>query len=261
MIASMETVSTTESAKRIFAGKRALIVGGSGGLGGAVSAVLARAGAELFVSTGHNDAHTKRLYAIAATAGVPCHTAYVPLDDPDAVSALFWLCGEPDIVVVAWGPFLRRPLAETTVDNWRRIVTANLILPGALVSGVLGGMLNRHWGRILLFGGTNTANIRGFTTTAPYSAAKTALGVLAKSVAKNVALAGVDGVTCNVICPGLVLTEYMDEAAVRYNRENAPAGRLLTSEEVGEFALGILANSALSGGVYPIDCGVEVYRV
>jgi NAD(P)-dependent dehydrogenase (short-subunit alcohol dehydrogenase family) len=122
-------------------------------------------------------------------------------------------------------------------------------------------MFERGWGRILLFGSTNTASVRGFTTSAPYSAAKTALGVLAKSVAKNAAAAGASEVTCNVVCPGLTITEYMEEEAVRYNRENAPCGKLLLPEEIAAFALSILKNPALNGGVYPIDRGVELYRV
>jgi NAD(P)-dependent dehydrogenase (short-subunit alcohol dehydrogenase family) len=116
-------------------------------------------------------------------------------------------------------------------------------------------MMRRKWGRILLFGGTNTDTIRGFTTTAAYSAAKTALGVLAKSAAKS---AGSQGVTCNVICPGLTDTEYLDEAGRRYNRERSPGGKALEPEEIASLAVEILANPRINGAIIPIDRGLVV---
>jgi len=113
--------------------------------------------------------------------------------------------------------------------------------------------MERNWGRILLFGGTNTDTIRGFTTTAAYSAAKTALGVIAKSAAKT---AGSRGVTCNVICPGLTDTEYVTEEQKRYNREKSPGGKPLSAEEIARTALDILGNPGLNGAVIPVDQGL-----
>jgi NAD(P)-dependent dehydrogenase (short-subunit alcohol dehydrogenase family) len=132
----------------------------------------------------------------------------LPIDSPRAADFLLRELPKPDILVCAWGRFFRKSLTELTVEDWERAALLDLALPGVLVSSVLTGMIERGWGRILLFGGTCTDTIRGFTTTTSYSAAKTALGVLAKSVAK---VAGPSGVTCNLICPGLADTEYLDE--------------------------------------------------
>jgi NAD(P)-dependent dehydrogenase (short-subunit alcohol dehydrogenase family) len=136
------------------------------------------------------------------------------------------------------------------------MVLCNLLFPGMLVSAFLPGMLERGWGRILLFGGTNTDAIRGFTTTAPYSAAKTALAVLAKSVARS---ACHRDVACNILCPGLTDTEYLDEAARSYNREKSPGGRALRPEEIAAFALEVLASPCLNGAVIPVDGGLAFY--
>jgi NAD(P)-dependent dehydrogenase (short-subunit alcohol dehydrogenase family) len=135
------------------------------------------------------------------------------------------------------------------------MVLGNLAFPGTIVSLALCGMIKRRWGRILLFGGTNTDTIRGFTSTAAYSAAKTALGVIAKSAAKT---AGKHGITCNVICPGLTDTEYLDEEARAYNRERSPSGKALSPAEIALGALGILENPAINGAVVPVDQGLTL---
>jgi NAD(P)-dependent dehydrogenase (short-subunit alcohol dehydrogenase family) len=133
------------------------------------------------------------------------------------------------------------------------MVTANLVFPGILVSGVLRGMTERSWGRILLFGGTNTDTIRGFTTTTAYSAAKTALGVLAKSVAKS---CGSRGITCNVLCPGLTNTEYTQEEQERYNFEKSPGGKPLNPVHIAAAAIAILENPCINGAVVTSDQGL-----
>jgi NAD(P)-dependent dehydrogenase (short-subunit alcohol dehydrogenase family) len=115
-------------------------------------------------------------------------------------------------------------------------------------------MINNGWGRILLFGGTNTSQIRGFSSTAAYSAAKTALGVLAKSVAKT---AGKSGVACNVICPGLTDTEYTALEEREFNRKKS-GGKALTPGEVAQTALDVLESPVLNGAVIPVDRGVWV---
>jgi NAD(P)-dependent dehydrogenase (short-subunit alcohol dehydrogenase family) len=256
----MEIVNekTSRSAASPFAGKKALVIGGSGGIGGAVSLAIANNGADVRFVGGNSRERLERIEREAGEQGGVARGILVKLEAETAVSEILSVCNQTDILVCAYGPFIRKPLAETSAEDWKRIVTMNLILPGSLVSAYLGGMMENGWGRILLFGGTNTGGIRGFTTTAPYSASKTALGTLAKSVAKN---AAASGVTCNVICPGLTDTEYMDDEAKNYNRENAPGCRVLRPTEIAAFACDILKNPALNGGIFPIDHGVEVYRV
>ena len=53
--------------------------------------------------------------------------------------------GRVDILAVAFGPFLRRCLAETGVADWERIALLDLALPGALASALLPAMAGRGW--------------------------------------------------------------------------------------------------------------------
>jgi len=217
---------------------------------------LARRGAEVTV---HGGASLKRLddtLAEIRAAGGKGDGFLLPINGPGAAEEIFARAGKyAEILVCAWGPFRQGALETCNREFWQEMVDNNLVFPGILVSLAIPGMIKRNWGRILLFGGTNTDTIKGFTTTAAYSAAKTAMGVIAKSVAKS---AGSCGVTCNVLCPGLTDTEYTTEELRRYNREKSPGGKPLTAEEVAHTALAVLENPALNGAVIPVDQGIAL---
>lgn len=241
-----------------FSEKKALVIGGSGGIGAAVSVELGRLGAELVVHGGRSEERLSRTISAVRAVGGKARGFLLPLDDitaPEAVRLLLAELPRPDILVFAWGAFFRKELKTTRPEDWERVVFSNLILPGALVSSVLGVMMEKAWGRILLFGGTNTDALRGYRSTAAYSCAKTALGVLAKSTALE---ATGSGVTCNVFCPGFVDTEYLDEEARGYALEHAPGGRLIPASELACLALDLVKSGAVNGAVVPIDCGLRI---
>ena len=236
-----------------FSGRKALVIGGTGGIGRAVALGLAERGAELIVHGGSSGERLQNTLTAIRERGVKADGFLLSIDGPAAAERILARAPGPDILVCAWGPFKQGGLETLDREFWQKTTENNLIFPGILVSHVLSGMMERNWGRILLFGGTNTDTIRGFTTTAAYSAAKTALGVIAKSAAKS---AGARGVTCNVVCPGLTDTEYVPETLLRYNREKSPGGRPLTPHDVAQTALAILENPGVNGSVIPVDQGL-----
>lgn len=242
---------------RIFEDWNALVVGGTGGIGRYVSRGLAERGAALTV-TGFSHEHLERAGKELAEFGKNPRTLLLDFNAEEAAGKLLAACPQADILVCSYGPFFRKPLARTAPADWARIVSQNLTLPGSLVSAYIGGMTERRRGRILLFGGTNTETVRGRTTTVPYAAAKTALAVLAKSAAK---IGAPHGVTCNVICPGLTDTEYVDAAARDYNAANSPAGAALRPEDIAPFAITMLENPHLNGAVIALDDGADVNKV
>ena len=255
--------------RKIFSGRKALVIGGTGGIGRAVALGLSERGAEVTVHGGSSrerlDETLRALRETGAKADgflLPIHGSGAAADILSRSSPLGTptkpLCGEGsplDILVCAWGPFKQGNLDTLDGNFWQDMAESNLIFPATMVSLVIRGMMERNWGRILLFGGTNTDNIRGFSTTAAYSAAKTALGVVAKSAAK---IAGVRGVTCNVVCPGLTDTEYSGEEQRRYNREKSPGGSALTAAQVARFALAVMENPCINGAVIPVDKGIVI---
>ena len=248
----------------VFTGKRALVVGGSGGIGKAVALGLAKRGALVTITGGSSKTRLEMTLAELNTFGANGNSATGflctiggkdGLSPEKAAASILEKAGSPDILVVAWGPFKKCLLVETKSDDWLFLVENNLIFPGIMVSSVLCDMINKGWGRILLFGGTKTADIRGFSDTAAYAAAKTALGTLAKSVAK---CAGKDGISCNVICPGLTGTEYTSQEDLAWYREKNPGGRLLAANEIACCALGVLENPVVNGTIIAADGGLWV---
>jgi NAD(P)-dependent dehydrogenase (short-subunit alcohol dehydrogenase family) len=237
----------------VLSGKRALVIGGTGGIGRAIAVMLAQGGVELFIHGGSSQERMTETLTAARSFGVKAQGLLCRIDGD--VEPFLEFCPEPDVVVAAHGPFLRKRLTETTAKDWRYMTLANLAFPGALVSAILPGMIARRYGRILLFGGTDTGAIRGFATTAAYSATKTGLAVVARSVAKEAALFGV---TCNAVCPGLVDTEYADAETKAYNRAKSPRGVPLTPEAIAETALHILETPSLNGAIVQVDDGADL---
>jgi len=240
-----------------FLGKKALVVGGTGGIGRAVAIGLAEKGAELTVHGGSSKGRLESTLDAIRESGTKTEGFLLSVDKPEAapsaVEEILAHAPQIDILVCAWGPFKRGNIEELNGEFWQNMVTGNLIFPGILVSRVLLGMIDRNWGRILLFGGTNTDTIRGFTTTTAYSAAKTALGVLARSVAKS---CGSRGISCNVLCPGLTETEYTQEEQKLYNLEKSPGGKPLNPRQIAIAALAILENPCINGAVVTADQGL-----
>ncbi len=240
---------------QFFSGKRALVVGGSGGIGAAISIKLAGTGAEVYVHGGRSQEKLDKTLETIRKSGGKAEGFLYPADQDGAASAILSRAPKPDILVCSWGPFLQQPLAEMTQGQWEYSIKNNLIFPGILISLVLDDMISKGWGRIILLGGTNTSTIRGFSTTAAYSAAKTALGVLAKSVAIQ---AGPAGVTCNVVCPGLVETEYADKAMKDYIKKHSPPGQIEKPMDIAEFVVATLPLDQLNGAVIPVDYGIRL---
>lgn len=181
--------------------------------------------------------------------GCPCEIQ-TPRDFLAAIEPF----GDFDILVVAFGPFVRKSFAAYDTSDWEKMALLNLALPGALASRYFPAMRDRGFGRMLFFGGTRTDAVRGFTSNAAYAAAKTGLGVLAKSIAIEGAARNVAAL---VICPGLVRTEYIgpDEAASLARM--APGGRLSSPADVAATALDLMDRDPClaSGAIVSLDSG------
>lgn len=248
-------------------GRRALVVGGTGGIGFELALALARRGASLVVHGGSSPERLERsLDALRAAAeGLraspqspePPRGFLLPLSRPGELLALLPELGQIDILVCAFGPFVRKALHETSAEDWERLALLDLALPGALASALLPGMAERGWGRFVFFGGSRSDAIRPYKLTAAYAAAKTGLGVLAKSIAVEYAARQVGAF---VFCPGLVDTEYLDPELRARLAARAPGGRLHRPAALAELAASLLAAEPCmaSGGVFALDGGLDI---
>lgn len=220
-----------ENEINILAGKKALIVGGTDRIGGAITSMLVEKGASVTV-TGRSVSKNPDAQFIRWSYEEDGLEAF---EEGSLKKALT----ECDILCCCYGPFLQKPVAQMSLPEWKKISLTNYALPGYLASSALKYMVERKWGRILLFGGTRTDSIRGYHTNAAYAGAKTGISVLVKSIAMDYSQAGI---TCNAILPGFT--------------NNPPPGAVtVTPEEIARKACFLLNSEELSGVLLNIDNG------
>lgn len=231
----------------VLQGKSALVVGGTSGIGYCLVQSLLQESVSVVVQ---GRIKSKRVTNLCCQGNVACFIC-----DLQKVSYEEELCkyaNAADILCVVYGPFLQKPLDMTTAQEWNTTVYANLTLPGILVSSALAGMKERNWGRILLFGGTETHILRGFRTNAVYGAAKTGIMSLVKSVSMEYAQYGI---TANAICPGFTDSGLLPEdTQVLWAKKN-PDGKLVNPSAITDAALFLLKNGSYNGVVIPVDKG------
>lgn len=230
-----------------FVNKKALVVGGTSGIGFYVAQALLQEGA--FVTIQGKNSSTQQ-----QTCELQHHseTMVCDLDDASGLNSLIEKARTVDILCVAYGPFLQKPLDAVTVEEWTHTVYANLALPGILVSTAIAHMKQEKWGRILLFGGTETHVLRGFKTNAVYGAAKTGIMSLVRSISMSYAPFGI---TANAVCPGFTDTPRLTpEQKSLWSKKN-PDGILLAPNSIALAALFLLKNAACNGVLLPVDKG------
>lgn len=173
--------------------KNAVVIGGTSGIGFELAKILCKNECSVCVS-GRHDPCEQGLEFIPAdfTGGHLDLDEFPPLREK--------LC-KADILCVSYGPFVQKPLHLTTAQDWQTLALYDYALAGIAVSSVLPGMMERKFGRIVLFGGTRTESVRSYKTNAAYAGAKTAISVLVKSVSAEYRKYGV---TCNAVLPGFV---------------------------------------------------------
>ncbi|WP_407427907.1 SDR family NAD(P)-dependent oxidoreductase [Treponema sp.] len=243
--------------EKIFCGKKALVAGGSGGIGREVSCLLAEAGADLVI---HGSKQSEK--ADLLLSEIEQKTGKRPLFFEQnlfdfsfsalASSPLLEQAEKCDILCVCFGPFVQKPLHETNLSDWERAALFDYALPGLLVSAALPDMMKKKFGRILLFGGTGTEHRREFSTNAAYAGAKSGLNVLVSSVAAEYAKYNI---TCNAILPGFVETEYLSDSVKADLKRKMPEKRLISAASIAKTALFLMSNPDFNGALVRQDSG------
>ena len=228
-------------------GKSAFVVGGTSGIGYSIAQALLHESVSVVVQGKHYSQQADLFCSQGNVAVLVCDLA-----DRKYEQELCLYAQTADILCVAYGPFLQKSLDTTTADEWSATVYANLALPGMLVSAALPGMMERQWGRVLLFGGTETQIVRGFKTNPAYGAAKTGLMSLVRSVSMGYAA---HKITANAICPGFTDNGLLSQAERKVLAKKNPDGLLVAPTAITDAALFLLRNSTYNGIVMPIDKG------
>ncbi|MEO7964029.1 MAG: SDR family oxidoreductase [Gemmatimonadaceae bacterium] len=216
-------------------GKRALVTGGSRGIGGATSIVLAQLGADVVVHYRSRQGDAEEMVGQLHSLGVRAVALRAELSDRRAVDAMFarvqseW--GGLDVFVGNAGIWPEEDVAVASMsdERWGRTVAANIDGMFYSTRGALQIMADD--GRVVLV--SSTAGQRGESMHADYAASKGAMISFTKSVAVEVARRGI---TVNSVAPGWVDTEMCEGAFAGEGRgkiaSGIPLGRIATPADI-----------------------------
>jgi 3-oxoacyl-[acyl-carrier protein] reductase len=223
-------------------GKRALVTGASGGIGGAIAEALHVQGATVTLSGTRADA----LQALAGKLGERAHVAPADLADAAAVDALVpeaeRLMGGLDILVNNAG-LTRDGLAVRMKDeDFELVLRVNLEAAFRLSRAALRGMMRQRFGRIV--GITSVVGVTGNAGQANYAASKAGMIGLSKALAQEVASRGI---TVNCVAPGFIesaMTDKLNEKQREAILGTIPTGRLGSGAEVAAAVVYLASNEA-----------------
>lgn len=239
------------------ASKRALVTGGSGDLGSAISRRLAAAGLHVIIHANGNLARAEALAAEIKSAGGSAEAVAFDVADGDATAEAIenLLAGGPiQIIVNNAGIHDDAPMAGMSSAQWKRVIDVSLHGFFHVTQPLLMPMARTRWGRIVSI--SSVAGVLGNRGQTNYAAAKAALHGASKSLAREMATRNI---TVNVVAPGVIEGSMANDAfPPEMIKQVVPAGRAGTPDEVAALVAFLCSADAgyINGQVIGINGGM-----
>ena len=253
-------------------GKGAVITGSTSGIGLGIARALAAQGAAVMLNGFGDKGEIEAIRAgLEKEFAVKAHYSPADMSKPAEIAAMIVAAekqlGSVDILVNNAGIQHVASIEDFPVEKWDAVIAINLSAAFHAIRAAVPGMKARKWGRII-----NTASAHGLVASGQkvaYVAAKHGLVGLTKVVAIETAN---DGITCNAICPGWVLTPLVEQqiagraraagqavadAKLALLSEKQPMHAFTTPEGIGALAVFLCGDAAatMTGAAYSIDGG------
>jgi 3-oxoacyl-[acyl-carrier protein] reductase len=239
-------------------GRKALVTGATGGIGGAIAKALHAQGATVAISGTRRDA----LDALAGELGERVHVLPCDLADSEAVEKLVPQAEEAmgglDILVANAGVTRDNLFVQLRDEDWDKVLAVNLTGTFRLARAAVRGMMRRRFGRIIAI--TSVVGVTGNAGQGNYAAAKAGMIGMVKSVAQEYARRNV---TANCIAPGMIATPMTDKLNEKQREailSRIPAGRLGTPAEIAGAVIYLASDEAayVTGQTLHINGGMAM---
>lgn len=252
-----------------LSGKRALITGGSRGIGLAIAAAFAREGCHLVLNARGEERLREAAKSLTATHGVDVMTHPCDVTEGESVRAMIAAAeakGPIEILVNNAGIHIPSRFVDYRFEDFRAVIESNVYSVFHVTQAVLPGMIERSSGRIINL--ASTAGKWGSRNQSAYNASKHAVVGITRCLALELAP---HGVLVNAICPWIVDTDMADGFMERHaaiagvtveelrDRMNAtvPLQRWIRPEEVAGLAVYLASEEAsyINGQAWTVDGG------
>jgi 3-oxoacyl-[acyl-carrier protein] reductase len=242
---------------RDLEGQVALVTGGSRGIGAAVCAELARAGADVVVNF---TANAEAAEGVCAAIGGNAHAVRGDVSTMEGATGLVEQVesdvGPIAILVNNAGITRDNLIMKLAEDDWRSVIDTNLGGAFFTCRAVARPMLKRRAGAIVNM--SSVVGVHGNAGQTNYAASKAGLIGLTKSLAKEL---GARGIRVNAVAPGYISTELTDalpEPAREAILKSTPLGRLGTTDDVAHAVRFLVSDAAafVTGHVLAVDGGL-----
>lgn len=249
-----------------LSGRVAIVTGTSRGLGQTFARALARAGANL-VLTSRNRETLSEFEAEIRELGRRAISLELDVRSLDSIQKMVAAAeaefAHIDILVNNAGCNVRKPALDVTWDDWNLVVDTNLRGSFFMAQAVARGMVHRGYGRIINIG--SVTSVAGYAGLAPYGASRGGIRQLTMSLADDW---GPDGITVNCLAPGWFRTNqnqalYESKEWVEYLRDRIPVKRPGQPEDLEAAVVFLAAESSryVTGQTLLVDGGISTGAV